>query len=79
MRLSRVPPPLCSPTLTSQSALIADFTRSGPIAARGGRDLDRSRQEEAGRGEGGRGGGTKGGSKVSEAFAARKHVNRIKY
>lgn len=69
----------------SQSALIADFTRSGPIAARGGRDLDRSSQEggakEKEEEEGQREAGKKRGwsPKVSEAFATRKHVNRIKY
>lgn len=56
--LLRVPPPLCSPTLMSQSPLIADFTRPGPIVAHGGRDLDRSSQEKAGRG-GRRGGARK--------------------
>lgn len=57
------------PVLMNQAPLIADFTLFGPIVSLHRRGFDSSGQAQ---GEG-------VDKKVSEALAARKHVNRIKY
>lgn len=71
-------PPLCSPTLMSQSALIADFTRSGPIAARDGRDLVKTSQEKAGRGGGRRKRRGEGGLEGVGSFCSEKTCQQDK-